>query len=380
LKKDIFDILVEISEIMNSVFDTEELIPQILDITEKFLNVKKVSLMLIEGNYLKIVAATNFPGDYKKIKILIGDGISGEVAQTGKPVVVNNDENYRDELGYKTKSYLCFPLKVKDKIIGVLNLTDKEDDYFDNKDVKIAAFVASQCALAINRFALFDERKKAEHLELIGKFTSYIAHDIKNLLQIVQGYIELMDIELKENSELRFYLEAIWTEIKLIHGMTLDILDFSKNRIMLKKQKVKLSNLLKEIEKHVNILIKLTPIEFHIKYEKDVDFFCDQEKLFRALFNLINNSLEAVDEHGKISLTVKVDDNFLVFELSDNGKGIKAENIEKIFDPFFTAGKTKGAGLGLAVVKEIIREHNGDITVCSKENEFTKFTVRLPLA
>ena len=106
MKKDIFDILVEISEIMNSVFDTDELIPQLLDITEKFLNVKRVSLMLLEGDYLKLVAATNFPGDYSKIKILVGEGISGEVAQTGKPVVVNNDENYRDELGYKTKSYL----------------------------------------------------------------------------------------------------------------------------------------------------------------------------------------------------------------------------------------------------------------------------------
>lgn len=380
MKKDIFDILVEISEIMNSVFDTDELIPQLLDITEKFLNVKRVSLMLLEGDYLKLVAATNFPGDYSKIKILVGEGISGEVAQTGKPVVVNNDENYRDELGYKTKSYLCFPLRVKDKTIGVLNLTDKENDYFDDKDIKIAAFVASQCALAINRFTLFEERKKAEHLELIGKFTSYIAHDIKNLLQIVQGYIELMDIELRGDSELKFYLEAICTEIKLIHGMIFDILDFSKNRIMLKKEEIKLSSLIKEIKKHVNILIKFTPIEFHIEYEKDVDFFCDKEKIFRALFNLINNSIEAVNENGKISLTVKLDGNFLVFELLDNGKGVKAENIEKIFDPFFTEGKTKGTGLGLAVVREIIKEHNGDISVYSKENEFTKFIVRLPRA
>jgi signal transduction histidine kinase len=379
LKKDIFDILVEISEIMNTIFETDELIPQILNITEKFLNVKRVSLMLIDDNKLKIIAATNLPVNFKEIEIPIGEGISGRVAMSGKPVIVNNESSCEDELGYKAKSYLSFPLKVRDKVIGVLNLTDKENDFFNNTDVKIAGYIASQCALAINRFSLYEEKKKTEHLKVIGKFTSSIAHDIKNLLQIVQSYIELMEIEMEGESEIKLYIDSICTEVKLIHGLTLDILDFANKQINLRKSRVRLSDFLNEIKKHADILTNLTPIKFEVTFEEDIEFECDKEKLFRVFFNLINNSIEAVGENGNIGLDVKKKDGDLIFELIDDGKGIKKENIDKIFDPFFTSGKMKGTGLGLAVVKEIVQAHKGVITVESEENKYTKFTVRIPI-
>lgn len=379
MKKDIFDILLEISEIMNSVFDIDELIPQILDITEKFLRVKRVSLMLAEGDYLKIIAATNLPVNYDDIKVPLGEGISGQVAKTGKPVIVNNENVCEDELGYKAKSYLSFPLKVREKIIGVLNLTDKEDDFFGDKDVKIAGYIASQCALAINRFTLYEEKKKAEHLQVIGKFTSSIAHDIKNLLQIVQSYIELMEIEMKGDSEIKFYIDSICTEVKLIHGLTLDILDFANRQIALQKSKVNLKEFLEEIKKHVDILLKLTPVTFELKFSENIEFMCDRDKLFRVFFNLINNSLEAVGENGRILFEAYLQDGNLIFIIEDNGKGIKKENLNRIFDPFFTTGKLKGTGLGLAVVKEIVEAHNGDIAVESEENRYTRFIVRLPV-
>lgn len=379
MKKDIFDILLEISEIMNSVFDTDELIPQILDITEKFLKVKRVSLMLTEGDYLKIISATNLPVNYNDIKVPLGEGISGQVAKTGKPVIVNNENVCEDELGYQAKSYLSFPLKVREKIIGVLNLTDKEDDFFGDKDVKIAGYIASQCALAINRFTLYEEKKKAEHLQVIGKFTSSIAHDIKNLLQIVQSYIELMEIEMKGDSEIKFYIDSICTEVKLIHGLTLDILDFANRQIALIKSKVNLKEFLEEIKKHVDILLKLTPVTFELKFSENIEFMCDRDKLFRVFFNLINNSLEAVGENGRILFEAYLQDGNLIFIIEDNGKGIKKENLNRIFDPFFTTGKLKGTGLGLAVVKEIVEAHNGDIAVESEENRYTRFIVRLPV-
>lgn len=379
MKNDIFDILLEISEIMNSVFDIDELIPQILDITEKFLRVKRVSLMLTEGDYLKIISATNLPVNYNDIKVPLGEGISGQVAKTGKPVIVNNENVCEDELGYQAKSYLSFPLKVREKIIGVLNLTDKEDDFFGDKDVKIAGYIASQCALAINRFTLYEEKKKAEHLQVIGKFTSSIAHDIKNLLQIVQSYIELMEIEMKGDSEIKFYIDSICTEVKLIHGLTLDILDFANRQIALQKSKVNLKEFLEEIKKHVDILLKLTPVTFELKFSENIEFMCDRDKLFRVFFNLINNSLEAVGENGRILFEAYLQDGNLIFIIEDNGKGIKKENLNRIFDPFFTTGKLKGTGLGLAVVKEIVEAHNGDIAVESEENRYTRFIVRLPV-
>lgn len=379
MNKDIFDVLVEISEIMNSTIESDELLHQILTVAERFIKVKRISLMLIEDGSLKIKASTNLDIQYRDVAIPLGSGISGKVAQTGEPEFVNNSPSSADELGYETQSYLSIPMKIKDKIIGVLNLTDKKDNIFTPNDVKIAHYIASQCALAIDRLNLYEEKKRSENLKIIGKFTSSIAHDIKNLLQIVQSYVELMEIEMKGDSEVGFYVESICAELKLIHGLTLDMLDFSKRQIILQKSPVRLSEMLKEIEKHAKIITKLTGISFEMNFDGDITFECDKEKIFRVFFNLINNAVEAVGENGEIKFLVHMDDKCINFEVIDNGKGILPENLGKIFDPFFTSGKTKGTGLGLAVVKEIIEAHNGEITADSKQGEFTRFSVRLPL-
>lgn len=379
MNKDIFDVLVEISEIMNSPLENDELIHQILSVTEKFLKVKRVSLMLIEGEFLKIKASTNLGVNYRDKNIPIGSGISGKVAETGKPEIVNNAPASADDLGYETQSYLSIPIKIKDKVIGVLNLTGKNDNFFTANDVKIAHYIASQCALAIDRLSFYEEKRKTEHLKIIGKFTSSIAHDIKNLLQIVQSYVELMEIEMKGDSEINVYVESIWAELKLIHGLTLDILDFSNKQIVLNKSSVKLSELLGDINRHAAIITKLTNVSFCMDYDGEILLVCDKEKIFRVFFNLINNAVEAVGENGEVKFSVQYDDKCVYFNVKDNGKGIAPENIGKIFDPFFTSGKTKGTGLGLAVVKEIVEAHGGVITVDSIQGEYTKFRVRLPI-
>ncbi|MEF3254869.1 MAG: ATP-binding protein, partial [Deferribacterales bacterium] len=82
---------------------------------------------------------------------------------------------------------------------------------------------------------------------------------------------------------------------------------------------------------------------------------------------------------GKIGLYVERVDEKLSFIVEDNGKGIPADQIEKIFDPFYTSGKSKGTGLGLAVVKDIIQAHKGSIKVESELGRFTKFIITIPI-
>ncbi|BAI79524.1 conserved hypothetical protein [Deferribacter desulfuricans SSM1] len=377
--KDFLDILVEISEMMNDITDIDSLLSRIVELAKGYLNVSRVSVMLKEGDFLKIVAGAGLNFDYKDFKIKVGEGASGLVAKTGETLVVNESKNMNSEFGYQAKSYMCIPLKVKENIIGVLNITDKVNDYFDENDVKIGKYMASQCALAIERYNLYEEEKKSEKLKLIGKFTSSIAHDIKNLLNIIQGYVELLEIELDDHPALKEYIDSIVTELKMIHGLTLDILDFSKKNIMLRRDEVRLSELISEIKKHADIMIKFTDIDFTISYENDTSLFIDKEKIFRVFMNLINNSIEALNGKGVIKIDAKVMDEYVVFEVYDNGIGIKKENIDKIFDPFFTSGKIKGTGLGLAVTKEIIIAHGGEISVESEEGEYTKFIIKLPV-
>ncbi|ADR19956.1 GAF domain-containing sensor histidine kinase [Calditerrivibrio nitroreducens] len=380
MKKDLLDILVEISEKMASTLKEDELLNDILEIAQEYLSVKRISIMIIEGDHLVIKAAVGLHVDYKSLKVPLGNGISGKVAITGEPIVINKGSNTNWELGYDTKSYMSVPLRIKDKLIGVLNLTDKENDYFSDDDIKIAKYIASQCAISIEKAQIYESIRRSENLQLIGKFTSTIIHDIKNLLNIVQNYVELLEIASEDESDFKEYVDSIYTELKLIHGLVMDILDFSKNQITLKTTRIELDDFMEYITKHTNIMLKPYNIDFYVDYPKGIIFYGDKDKLFRVLFNLINNAVDAVGENGQIKLKVLLENNSLIFIVEDNGKGIPTEMVDRIFDPFYTAGKEKGTGLGLAVVKDIVNAHNGTIAVESKVGEYTKFLIRLPIS
>lgn len=381
MKRDLLDILVEISEKMASTLKEEELLNEILIIAQEYLSVQRISIMIVENNYLVIKAAVGLNLNYKEVKIPLGEGISGKVAITGETIVINRSTKTNRELGYDTLSYMSVPLKIKNKIIGVLNLTDKKDDFFSDDDIKIAKYIASQCAISIEKAQIYESMRRSENLQLIGKFTSTIIHDIKNLLNIVQNYVELLEIESQDEnrSDFKEYVDNIYTELKLIHGLVMDILDFSKNQISLKCSKIELNEFMEYLIKHTTIMLRPYRIVFEVDYPKEVVFYGDRDKLFRVFFNLINNAVDAVGENGKIKLLVSKENNNLIFTIEDNGNGIPSDMIDKIFDPFYTSGKEKGTGLGLAVVKDIINAHKGEISVESKLREYTKFIIKIPI-
>lgn len=377
MKNDFLEVLVEISEKMNSMFEIHNLLPAIINIAKEYLDVKRISLMLIEDDVLKMYAHAGFDVDYDNVHIQLGEGIAGKVAKTGVEVMVNHTEKSREELGYEASSFMSVPLKKGDKILGVLNLTDKEGDFFNETDVKVARYIASQCALGVDRFNLYRDMRKSENLRIIGMLNSSIAHDIKNLLNIVQSYLELIDEE-DLNPEMREYIDAIVSEVKRIHGLTFDLLDFTRQRVSINIETFKVSELFAEIQKHANIMSKDTDIVVKFNVLNDITMLVDRGKLFRVLFNLVSNAVDALEYKGEVTLTADKDGEFAVFKVRDSGKGIPKENLAKLFQPFFTSGKAKGTGLGLAIVKMIVEAHNGTIFVDSDEGLYTEFTIRIP--
>jgi signal transduction histidine kinase len=360
------------------MFEIDNLLPSIINIAKEYLGVKRISLMLIEGDALKMYAHAGFDVDYSTVHIALGEGVAGKVAKTGVEVMVNKDSDRKEELGYVATSFMSVPLKKGDKVLGVLNLTDKEDDYFTDVDVKVARYIASQCALGVDRFNVYRDMRKSENLRVIGMLNSSVAHDIKNLLNIVQSYLELIDLEEGLNPEMQEYIDAIHSEVKRIHGLTLDLLDFSRQRVTINLETFNISEMFVEIKKHANIMTKDTSIKVSVETIDDARMSVDRGKLFRVLFNLVSNAIDALDCNGEVRLTSELEGEFCVFRIRDSGKGIPKENLSKLFQPFFTSGKAKGTGLGLAIVKMIVEAHNGTIEVNSEEGVYTEFIVRIP--
>jgi len=363
---------------MNSMFELHNLLPAIITIAKEYLGVKRISLMLIEDDYLKMYAHAGFEVDQSSVNIRLGEGVAGKVAKTGIEVTANKSDIVKEVLGYQASSFMSVPLKKGDKVLGVLNLTDKEDDFFTEEDVKIARYIASQCALGVDRFNLYSDMRKSENLRVIGMLNSSIAHDIKNLLNIVQSYLELMALEKDIKPEMQEYIDAIHSEVKRIHGLTMDILDFSRQRVSMAIETFPLAELFDEIRKHANIMTRDTAISVEVSVSDDIIMTVDRGKIFRVIFNLVSNAIDALSLSGKVTLSAVKDGEYCVIRVKDTGKGINSDNRKKLFQPFFTSGKAKGTGLGLAIVKMIVEAHCGTIDVDSEEGVFTEFTVRIP--
>jgi signal transduction histidine kinase len=363
---------------MNSSTELEDVLHTIIESAKEYLKVQRVSVFLLSGDILRMSAFVGFTPDREVIHTL-GEGITGRVAKTGKPYIMNSKAAPTGLSEYSASSFMSLPLFSGKDIIGVLNLTDKEGDFFADEDISIATFLAAQCALAVERNRLYTEMKGAERIKAIGVLRASIAHDIRNLLGIVEVYLSLM--EAGDTETLTEYINAIRQEILRVQGLTEDIMLYTKEHIDLNLSPFNICGLLAEIAKQYNLSLKHTEARVVFISQQDITIDGDRDRLFRVFFNLVHNAVQAVGESGTVRLRVKKLERAgrAVISIYDNGKGIPKSQQAGIFDPFVTSGKAYGTGLGLAIVREIIRAHNGYIRLRSTEGRYTVFQITLPV-
>lgn len=372
MKGQLLNALIKISAEINSNMELDTLLPDIVKITGDYLKVRNASIMLIDWDTLTINCYTGAAPSHNSLSVK--QGIVGDVAGTGTEYIVNKSKNS----GKGSKSFLALPLKAGSKILGVFNLTDKDEDFFNEDEVSIARYIASQCALAIERHNIYTKMRANENLQAIGLLKSSVAHDISNLLSIADVYLGLMEEEIDKNSNVYEYIKAVKSEMKRISILATDMLDLSKDKLVIHKTKFAISELINELKLYSEAFNKSSNVQIEFIVKSDDEIVADKNRLFRVFFNLLNNAADAIGEKGRIILSVKRTGKDISFLVADTGKGISKDNLGKLFQPFFTSGKIKGTGLGLAVVQDIIKAHSGRISVRSCLGAYTCFLIRIP--
>lgn len=371
MKGQLLNALIKISAEINSTMELDTLLPDIVKITGDYLKVRNASIMLIDWDTLTINCYTGCSPHHNSLSVK--QGIIGDVAGTGTEYIVNKKQNSKF-----SKSYLALPLKAGSKILGVFNLTDKDEDYFNDDEVSIARYIASQCALAIERHNIYNKMRANENLQAIGLLKSSVAHDISNLLAIADVYLGLMEEEVDKSSSMYEYVKAVKSEMKRISILATDMLDLSKDKLVLHKTKFKITELVNELKLYSEAFSKNSNAKVDFIVKSDDEIVADKNRLFRVFFNLLNNAGDAAKENGRIVLSIKRTGKDISFLVADDGKGIRKEDLGKLFQPFYTSGKIKGTGLGLAVVHDIIEAHSGTIRVRSTLGAYTCFLIRIP--
>ncbi|EOY7153669.1 ATP-binding protein [Clostridioides difficile] len=223
---------------------------------------------------------------------------------------------------------------------------------------------------------LLNERKR---------FLADVAHDLKAPVSAIQAFIDLIKVgNIHVDEETRTYLYAINQKSNEVQNRVRSLQEFtSQDKSIGISEKICLNNFIKEIYENNLPDTQACGVNFETYVlEKKIYAKINKEMLTRAFENLIYNALTFTPFDGKIILSMDKEDGFAIIKISDNGKGIPPENIPKIFDRFFTErdnNEPKGQGLGLYIVKSIIREHGGEIFVDSELGKGTVFTIKLSL-
>jgi signal transduction histidine kinase len=225
---------------------------------------------------------------------------------------------------------------------------------------------------------------EAEHLSKVGQLASGIAHEIRNPLNYISLAIDHLKSDLiPDNPERRQELEAltdkIKEEVRRVNYMVVNFMNYGRP-LKLRINKASYADTLSRVLPLLHDKLTEQRIEIVTEIDPDLpDMYVDQELLRNCLVNLITNGAQAMPHGGKITLGARFDKVTKVFLLAftDEGEGIKAEDIPKISQPYFTT-KEAGIGLGLAITERIIKEHGGEMAVKSTVGKGTTFTVTLP--
>ncbi|WP_045506443.1 PAS domain-containing protein [Bacillus amyloliquefaciens] len=216
---------------------------------------------------------------------------------------------------------------------------------------------------------------KSEKLSIAGQLAAGIAHEIRNPLTAIKGFLQLMKPTMEENEH---YFEIVFSELSRIELILSELLMLAKPQHNAVKERVNLKKIISEVTALLETQANLKGIFIKTDYERDSMFINgDQNQLKQVFINLIKNAVESMPDGGTVHILMTEDEYSVNVTVKDEGDGIPENVLKRIGEPFLTT-KEKGTGLGLMVTFNLIKNHQGAIQVDSKPDKGTAFHITFP--
>ncbi|WP_163537717.1 ATP-binding protein [Gracilibacillus sp. YIM 98692] len=217
---------------------------------------------------------------------------------------------------------------------------------------------------------------QSEKLALVGEMAASSAHEIRNPLTVIHGFLALMAETLQEEDLEKFNYTLMMKEMDRLYSIVEQMLLMSKQNEP-NKEKIKIKQVLEELVPLLTNTLHAKGIDLSVQLQ-DECIYADAKQLKQVLLNLIRNSMEAIESGGNIRISSQVKGKHYELFVEDDGSGIPEHIKKSLFEPFSTS-KSNGTGLGLNVVKKIITNHGGDIKVYRSDERGTVFQITFPI-
>jgi PAS domain S-box-containing protein len=221
--------------------------------------------------------------------------------------------------------------------------------------------------------------RKSEKLSIVGELASAVAHEVRNPLTSLKGFLQLFQYKAKKDEDKQYY-SIMLSEIERINSIVSEFMILSKPQAITYQNR-NIASLLTDVITLLEAISIMKNIEVTKEFEPNIPFIkCEGNQIKQVFINVFKNAIEAVPNNGKIDVQVKrLEDDKVLIRVMDNGRGIPHDLMPKLGEPFYTT-KEKGTGLGLMVSYKIIAEHRGSIAIQSEMDKGTTVDIILPVS
>jgi PAS domain S-box-containing protein len=408
-QQEIAETLSEVAKVVNSSLKLAEVLDRVLIELENIIPYDNAHVMLVEGNYSRVVAARHFTGQEEvlnKTLPLTVVPLSAEAIRQRRPLIIPDTQqeplfNPAFRGSVPIRGLILIPLIWQGESIGLLGLASYTPNRYTEEDVDLAFRFGQQVVIGIENARLYEQVQhynleleqrvaertaelettqeqlvRQEKLAVLGQLAGGVAHEVRNPLGVISNAVYFLQMVLTDADDtVQEYLGIISNRVHEAEQIVSDLLSMAQIKPAQREQTV-ISSLINEVlTRHppppavtvtTRIPVDLPPV------------LVDPQQIRQVLINLVTNAYQAIPERGELTLEACFQQGQLKLLFRDTGVGMPPKIMAQIFEPLFTT-KAKGIGLGLSLSKNLVEVNGGTIQVESVEGRGTTFTLLLPV-
>ncbi len=405
--------LAEAAAVLTTTLDFEQVLDRILAQINWLVPHDAANIMLIEEGQAHSVRWRGYESfgaeEHISSIVLSIDAVANfkEMVETREPMVIPDTAEYPGWVSMPAiewlRSYAAAPIIVRDRVIGFLNVDSAIPGFFTSAHAKTLKTFADHAAAAIENARLYATEQQrtaalAQALEqqreldrLKSEFIQNVSHELRTPLALTRGYAELLDsgtlgeLQPQQKEPVRIIARRIQTLAQLVDGLTTILTTESEG---LKKERVDLAKLARTLLGDFEVVAGQAGLTLKAEIADGLDpVLGNPNHLRQVLDNLLSNACKFTPAGGSVTVRLWQTESNLVLEVTDTGIGIPPDQMDRIFERFYQIDgsptrRYEGTGLGLALVKEVVKAHDGQVSVESQgvPGQGSTFRILLPAA